>query len=68
VQHVSTQGNWPRNFALDPSGRVLLVANQKSNDVFTYLIDKQTGKLTPTGKSVSLPTPMFVEVVPDFTK
>jgi 6-phosphogluconolactonase len=68
VQHVSTQGNWPRNFALDPSGRVLLVANQKSEDVFTYLIDKQTGKLTPTGKSVKVPTPMFVEVVPDFTK
>lgn len=68
VQHVSTQGNWPRNFALDPSGSVLLVANQKSDDVFTYLVDKQTGKLTPTGKSVKLPSPMFVEVVPDFTK
>lgn len=68
VQHVSTQGNWPRNFALDPSGRVLLVANQNSNDIFTYTVDKQTGKLTPTGKSVSVPSPMFVEVVPDFTK
>lgn len=68
VQHVSTQGNWPRNFALDPSGRVLLVANQKSDDVFTYLVDKQTGKLTPTGKSIKVPSPMFVEVVPDFTK
>lgn len=68
VQHVSTQGNWPRNFALDPSGRVLLVANQKSDDIFTYLVDKQTGKLTPTGKSVKVPSPMFVEVVSDFTK
>ncbi len=68
VQHVSTQGNWPRNFALDPSGRVLLVANQNSNDVFTYTVDKQTGKLTPTGKSIRVPSPMFVEVVPNFTK
>ncbi len=68
VQHVSTQGKWPRNFALDPSGRVLLVANQQSDNVFTYLVDKQSGKLTPTGKSVSLPSPMFVEVVPDFTR
>ena len=68
VQHVSTQGNWPRNFSLDPSGRVLLVANQKSDNIFTYLVDKQTGKLTPSGKSVSVPSPMFVEVVPDFTK
>jgi 6-phosphogluconolactonase len=68
VQHVSTQGKTPRNFALDPSGRVLLVANQNSGDIFTYQVDKQTGKLTPTGQSVQLPSPMFVQVVPDFTK
>ncbi|MFD1872797.1 lactonase family protein [Hymenobacter bucti] len=68
VQHVSTQGKTPRNFALDPSGRVLLVANQNSGNIFTYQIDKQSGKLTPTGQSVQLPSPMFVEVVPDFTK
>jgi 6-phosphogluconolactonase len=68
VQHVSTQGKTPRNFALDPSGHVLLVANQNSDNIFTYTVDKQTGKLTPTGKSVSVPSPMFVEIVPDFTK
>ncbi|MEJ7658921.1 MAG: lactonase family protein [Hymenobacter sp.] len=68
VQHVSTQGKTPRNFALDPSGRLLLVANQNSDNIFTYRVDKQSGKLTPTEKSVSLPTPMFVEIVPDFTK
>ena len=68
VQHVSTQGKTPRNFALDPSGRLLLVANQNSDNIFTYRVDKQSGKLTPTEQSVSLPTPMFVEIVPDFTK
>ena len=26
-------GNWPRNFALSPSGQFLLVANQYSNEV-----------------------------------
>ncbi|WP_223649586.1 lactonase family protein [Hymenobacter psoromatis] len=68
VQHVSTQGKTPRNFALDPSGRLLLVANQNSDNIFTYRVDKQSGKLTPTEQSVSLPSPMFVEVVADFTK
>ncbi|MGI4743027.1 MAG: lactonase family protein [Janthinobacterium lividum] len=68
VQHVSTQGKTPRNFALDPSGQVLLVANQNSDNVFTYRVDKQSGKLTATGQSVQLPSPMFVEVVADFTK
>ncbi|MGI4886716.1 MAG: lactonase family protein [Janthinobacterium lividum] len=68
VQDVDTQGKTPRNFALDASGRVLLVANQNSNNVFTYQVDKQTGKLTPTGQHVDVPSPMIVQVVPDFTK
>jgi len=68
VQHVSTQGQTPRNFALDPSGRLLLVANQNSDNIFTYRVNKQSGKLTPTEQSVSLPSPMFVEIVPDFTR
>jgi len=68
VQHISTQGKTPRNFALDPSGQVLLVANQNSNDVFLYRVDKQSGRLSATGQSVQVPSPMFVEIVPDFTK
>jgi 6-phosphogluconolactonase len=68
VQHVSTQGKTPRNFGLDPAGQVLLVANQNSDNVFSYLVDKKTGKLTPTGQSVNVPSPMFVEIVSDFTK
>ncbi|RYU80499.1 lactonase family protein [Hymenobacter persicinus] len=68
VQHVSTQGRTPRNFALDPSGQVLLVANQNSNNIFTYRVDKTTGKLSPTGHSAELPAPMFVQIVWDFTR
>lgn len=33
VSHPSCGGNWPRNFALSPSGRFLLVANQYSNEI-----------------------------------
>ena len=67
-QHISTQGKTPRNFALDPSGRILLVANQNSDNVLTYQVDKRTGRLTLTGQSVRVPSPMFVAVVPDFTR
>jgi len=66
VQHVDTQGNWPRNFTLDPSGRILLVANERSNNIVTYRIDTQTGMLTPTGVSVEVPAPVCLQVVPDF--
>ena len=39
LEHVSTEGNWPRNFTIDPSGRFLLVANQRSDNVVTFSID-----------------------------
>jgi len=68
VQDVDTQGKTPRNFALDPSGRLLLVANQNSNNVVTYRVDPATGRLTPTGQAVEVPTPMFLQVVEDFTR
>ena len=68
IQHISTQGNTPRNFALTPSGRLLLVANQNSNSVVTFRVDRQTGLLAPTGQTVQVPSPMFVQVVEDFIK
>ncbi|GAC1588792.1 MAG: 6-phosphogluconolactonase [Hymenobacter sp.] len=68
VQDVATRGNTPRNFALDPSGRLLLVANQNSNNVVTFRVDPQTGRLAPTGQQAEVPSPMFVQVVEDFTR
>ncbi|HEX8658147.1 MAG TPA: lactonase family protein [Hymenobacter sp.] len=68
IQHVATQGKTPRNFTLDPSGRLLLVANQNSNNVITYRVDQQTGLLVPTGQTVEVPSPMFLQVVEDFTR
>ena len=66
VEHVDTQGKWPRNFGFDPSGQVLLVANQNTNNIFTFLADSKTGKLTPTGHSVEVPSPVCVQVMPAF--
>lgn len=67
VQHVSTQGNWPRNFAIDPSGRILLVANERSDNIFTYRIDQNTGQLTASGFSAQVPKPVCLQVVSDFS-
>ena len=68
IQDVDTQGKTPRNFTLDRSGRLLLVANQNSNNIFSYRVDPQSGLLTPTGQSAEVPSPMFLQVVEDFTK
>ena len=58
VQHISTEGNWPRNFTLDPSGRFLLVANQRSDNVVTFSIDGRTGRLTPADHIEEIPSPV----------
>lgn len=68
LQHESTQGKTPRNFTLDPAGRLLLVGNQNSNNVFTYHVDQKTGKLRPTGQFIDIPSPMFLFVTSDFTR
>lgn len=33
-------GDWPRNFAIDPTGKWLLVANQRSNNISVFEIQK----------------------------
>jgi 6-phosphogluconolactonase len=58
VEHVSIEGNWPRNFTLDPSGNFLLVANQRSENVVVFAIDPSTGRLKPTGVNEAIPAPV----------
>ncbi len=41
--HTSCGGNWPRNFVIDPSGRHLLVGNQKSDSLAVFRLNKTTG-------------------------
>jgi 6-phosphogluconolactonase len=43
--HESTRGDWPRNFALSPNEDILLVANQRSNNITSYKRDKNSGLL-----------------------
>jgi len=64
VEHVSTLVNWPRNFAIDPTGTYLLVANQKGNTVITFQRDARTGKLTPVGQPLAIPTPTCLAFAP----
>lgn len=61
VEHVSTEGNWPRNFTIDPSRKFLLVANQRSDNVVVFNIDKNTGRLTPTRNNEQIPAPVCLK-------
>ncbi|GAA3090748.1 6-phosphogluconolactonase [Kribbella aluminosa] len=57
----SCGGDWPRHAAFDPTGSLLFVANQKSNNVATFAVDRTTGVLTRTS-DFSTPTPVCVNV------
>lgn len=61
IETVSVEGDWPRNFALDPSSRFLLCANQKSNDITVFKIDQSSGKLSFTGFKVPNESPVCLK-------
>lgn len=46
VGRTSVEGDWPRNFSIDPSGNYLLVANQRSNNISVFSRDQEQGTLT----------------------
>ncbi len=60
--NVSTGGRKPRNFAIEPSGNFLLVANQDSDNIVVFRIGTD-GRLTATGKSIDLPVPVCLRFV-----
>jgi 6-phosphogluconolactonase len=64
VERVPTQGKNPRDFTIDPSGKLLFAANQDSDNIVIFNIDQNTGKLTPSGKTLSCPAPVCVKFVP----
>ncbi|MBN2328954.1 MAG: lactonase family protein [Candidatus Omnitrophica bacterium] len=64
VEHESTQGKTPRNFAIDPTGAFLLAANQNSDSIVSFHIDSQTGKLAPAGFKVEVPNPVCLKFYP----
>jgi len=61
VGDQSTLGKTPRCFKIDPSGTIMLAANQDSDDVFSFRVDKKTGKFTPTGHSVKVSMPVCIQ-------
>lgn len=60
IEYVSTGGGHPRNFALSPDGRFVLAANRDTNNIVVFARDAASGRLTPTGHSLSVSKPVCV--------
>jgi 6-phosphogluconolactonase len=55
--HVSTLGDYPRIFTIDPSGRFMAVGNQAADNVTTFSINPGNGSLEFTGNYTPVGSP-----------
>ncbi len=63
VGYQSTLGVQPRNFMIDPTGRFLLVANQKTNNMVVFKRDPVTGLLQQTLQQIEVPSPVCLKML-----
>ena len=57
LQRRAVEGDHPREFSLDPSGKFLLIAHQKSNQIVVVERDAKTGLLGKTVQKLPMDAP-----------
>lgn len=61
VERTSTEGDWPRDFALDPSEKFIVASNQESGNLVLYARDKESGRLSLIESDIQVPCPVCVK-------
>jgi len=61
VQRVTSFGKNPRDFAIDPTGHFLVVANQDSDSIYVYKIDQNNGQLSNVVSHIELGNPVCLK-------
>lgn len=61
IEYTSTEGDWPRDFEIDPTEKFLIASNQESSNLVLFSRDTNTGKLTLLQSDVSVPYPVCVK-------
>lgn len=61
VSYTSTEGNWPRDFAFDPTETFLIVSNQESHNLLLFARNPETGQLTKLNSEISVPYPVCIK-------
>jgi 6-phosphogluconolactonase len=60
IAHEGTRGETPRNFNLDPRGDFLFAANQDTDNVTIFEVNRSDGKLTGVTKQLEVGSPVCV--------
>lgn len=61
LQHIGTGGHWPRFFLLLDEEDLLLVANQRSDNLVAFAIDAQ-GALSRVGEPAAISQPTYLQL------
>jgi 6-phosphogluconolactonase len=64
VQRVTSYGKNPRDFAIDPTGKFMLVANQDSDSIYVYRIDQASGRLFRISAPLEIGNPVCLKFTP----
>ena len=60
IGEVSTMGDYPRNFCIDPAGNFLFACNQQGDSITSFRIDHETGLLTFSGRYTAVGSPASI--------
>ncbi|KAA9031603.1 lactonase family protein [Niallia endozanthoxylica] len=63
VEHISTEGDWPRDFSLDPTEEFMIASNQESSNLTVYKRNTETGELTLIQSDITVPHPVCVKFI-----
>lgn len=63
IGEASTMGDYPRHFAIDSSGSFLFACNQHSDSVTSFRIDRESGRLSFTGKYAGVGSPAMIALL-----
>lgn len=61
VERTSSEGDWPRDFSLDPSEKFMVGSNQESSNLVLYSRDVNSGKLTLLQSDINVPYPVCIQ-------
>ena len=61
IERHTTYGKNPRDFAIDPTGKYVIVANQDSDNIVVFKINQANGTLTTTGKGTQIGNPVCLK-------
>jgi len=63
IQQRDSEGREPREFAIDPSGQFMIIANQKSDALVIVQRDSDSGKLGDTVQTLPMGRPSDVKFI-----